>query len=91
MNDIEKTFQHLLAGLDDKELQHLSSAMYREVETRIQAKVLQGYYPAPAPEELTTYHNGMKLKAIQDYRERSKVDASIREIKSVFDSQYCRS
>lgn len=87
MNDIEKTFQHLLVGLDDKELQHLSSAMYREMETRIQTKVMSGYYPVPVSEEMGVWQSGEKLKAIKAYQSRTKTDANVREVRLVFENE----
>lgn len=86
MNTIEKTFQHLLAGLDDRELEILSSVMYREVDTRIQSKITNGYYPNPLSDELEIWSSGNKLKAIQAYRSRVKDTGSIRATKVLFET-----
>lgn len=85
MNDIEKTFQHLIAGLDDKELELFSSVIYREQETRIRANIIAGRYPLPLAAEVDIWKEN-KLKAIQTYRDRIKNFDGIRVAKCLFES-----
>lgn len=64
----------LIASLSDKKLEDLHSAMWTEMNTRINKKVKDGTLPSLLEEEKQLTADGSSIRAVKAYHARTKLN-----------------
>jgi ribosomal protein L7/L12 len=82
-NQMEDFFKRFVETMTDLELRDLSSALWREQEERIKARVSRGEFPKPSETEMAHHRSNNLFLAIKAYRERT--GCGMREAKGVLD------
>lgn len=72
--------KRFLSSLSDEELSSLTAMIHEEHEKRISRNVVSGLYPDPSVLEIEMYQNRERIRAIRQYRDRTRLPLKVAKL-----------